>query len=90
VLIPGHTIFEKLGTVTNLEGRVQRIRPAQPPATQSPAETRVLTALAAELGAEGWGRGDPMSVNRELRAAVPAYAEAGNGGRARWVAEARV
>jgi NADH-quinone oxidoreductase subunit G len=84
VLIPGHAIFEKAGTVTNMEGRVQRIRPALPPATQAPTETRVLTALAAELGVEGWERGDPMSVNRALREALPAYAEAGIGGRAQW------
>jgi NADH-quinone oxidoreductase subunit G len=81
VLIPGHAYFEKAGTVTNLEGRVQRIRPALPPATQAPPETRVLSALAAELGAPGWP-GDPLHVNRELVAEIAAYALAGNGGRA--------
>jgi len=88
VLIPGHTVFEKLGSVTNVEGRVQRIRPALPAASSTPAETRVLTALAAQLGAEGWGAGDPLSVNRELRGALPQYAAAGNGGRALFVEEA--
>jgi NADH-quinone oxidoreductase subunit G len=86
VLIPGHTIVEKFGSVTNLEGRVQRVRPALPPATQTLTETRVLTALAAELGATDWVNGDPMSVNRALREVVPAYAAAGNGGRALWPA----
>ena len=86
VLIPGHTIVEKIGSVTSLEGRVQRVRPALPPATQTLTETRVLTALAAELGATDWATGDPMSVNRALRAALPAYAAAGNGGRALWPA----
>ena len=81
VLIPGHAYFEKAGTVTNLEGRVQRIRPALPPTTQTPAETRVLSALAAELGATGWP-GDPLHVARALGAEIPAYAQAGNGGRA--------
>jgi len=81
VLIPGHAFFEKAGTVTNVEGRVQRIRPALPPATQTPAETRILSALAAELGASGWPS-DPLRVNRELAAAIPAYGLAGNGGRA--------
>ena len=89
VLIPGHTILEKIGSVTNLEGRVQRVRPALPPATQTLTETRVLTALAAELGATDWANGDPMSVNRALRAAVGAYAAAGNGGRALWPAGSR-
>jgi NADH-quinone oxidoreductase subunit G len=87
VLIPAHAIVEKIGSVTNLEGRVQRVRPALPPATQTPPETRVLTALAAELGATDWEGGDPMSVNRALRRALPPYAEAGNGGRALWPTE---
>jgi NADH-quinone oxidoreductase subunit G len=81
VLIPGHAFFEKAGTVTNVEGRVQRIRPALPPATQTPTETRILSALAAELGAAGWP-GDPLRVNRELATDIPAYGLAGNGGRA--------
>ncbi len=81
MLIPGHAYFEKAGTVTNVEGRVQRIRPALPPATQTPTETRILSALAAELGAAGWP-GDPLQVSRELAAAIPAYGSAGNGGRA--------
>jgi NADH-quinone oxidoreductase subunit G len=81
VLIPGHTLMEKLGTVTNCEGRVQRIRPALPPATATPAETRVLSMLAAALGAEGWPV-DPARVQREIATALPAYATAGNGGRA--------
>jgi NADH-quinone oxidoreductase subunit G len=89
VLIPGHAFLEKTGTVTNLEGRVQRIRPALPPATQAPAETRVLTAIAGELGALGWDRGDAIAVNRAMREALPAYAAAGVGGRAAWAVEAR-
>ena len=64
------------------------IRPALPSVTATPAETRVLTALASELGATDWPSGDPLAVNRELRNAVPAYAAAGNGGRAVFAAEA--
>jgi len=82
VLIPGHSYFEKIGSVTNVEGRVQRIRPALPSVTATPTETRVLTALASELGAKDWPSGDPLAVSRELRSALPAYAAAGNGGRA--------
>jgi len=81
VLIPGHTLMEKAGTVTSCEGRVQRIRPALPPATATPGETRVLSMLAAALGAEGWA-GEPARISREIAATVLAYAAAGNGGRA--------
>jgi len=37
--------------------------------------------LAAALGAEGWA-GDPPRILREIAASIPAYATAGNGGRA--------
>jgi len=88
VLIPGHAIFEKAGSITNVEGRVQRVRAALPPASSTPVETRVLTTLAGELGAVGWGSGDPMAVNRVLREELPAYGAAANGGRALFAAEA--
>jgi NADH-quinone oxidoreductase subunit G len=88
VLFPGHAIFEKAGTITNVEGRVQRIRAGLPPASATPTETRVLTSLAGEMGAVGWGSGDPLAVNRLLRDAFPAYGRAGNGGRALFTAEA--
>jgi len=87
VLIPGHAIFEKAGSVTNVEGRVQRIRTALPPASATPVETRILTSIAKEMGAEEWGDGDPLAVNRVIRDALPAYAAAGNGGRALFALE---
>jgi len=87
VVIPGHAIFEKAGSVTNVEGRVQRIRTALPPASSTPTETRILSSIAAQMGAEGWGKGDPLEVNREMRDTLAAYASAGNGGRALFSAE---
>jgi NADH-quinone oxidoreductase subunit G len=90
VLFPGHAVFEKAGSVTNVEGRVQRVRAGLPPASATPVETRVLTSLAGEMGAVGWGSGDPLAVNRLLRDEFPAYGRAGNGGRALFTAEAVV
>ena len=67
-------------------------RPAHPARAAAghadPTETRILSALAAELGAGGWP-GDPLQVNRELVAAIPAYRLAGNGGRAIFEAAGR-
>jgi predicted molibdopterin-dependent oxidoreductase YjgC len=88
VLFPGHAIFEKAGTMTNVEGRVQRIRAGLPPASATPTETRVLTSIAGAMGAVGWGSGDPLAVNRLLRDEFPVYGRAGNGGRALFTAEA--
>ena len=87
VLIPGHSLMEKRGSVTSCEGRVQRIRPALPPATATPPETRVLALLAAALGAPDLPA-DPTRVQREIAASLPAYAAAGNGGRALFVGAA--
>lgn len=81
VLVPGHTYLEKAGTVTNLEGRVQRVRPALPPATLVPAELRLLKDLATHLGGEGYPT-DPGEARRLLVAALPEYGQAGIGGRA--------
>ena len=75
--------------MTNVEGRVQRIR-AGASARQSatPTETRVLTSIAGEMGAVGWGSGDPLAVNRLLRDEFLRTRRAGNGGRALFTAEA--
>jgi NADH-quinone oxidoreductase chain G len=81
VLIPGHIYMEKQGTVTNTEGRVQRIRQALPPATAVPTETRLLAMLAADLGSEGWPA-DFTQVRAAMLDAIPEYRAAGNGGRA--------
>jgi NADH-quinone oxidoreductase subunit G len=83
VLIPGHALLEKAGSVTNCEGRVQRVRQALPPASRTPPETRVLAMLAAALGAPGWP-GETMAVNLALIEALPAYRQAGNGALARF------
>jgi NADH-quinone oxidoreductase subunit G len=82
IVIPGHAFVEKAGSVTNVEGRVQRIRAALPPATQTPLETYILMMLATQLGAEDWGKSDVLSISKALGVAVPAYRSAGNGGRA--------
>jgi NADH-quinone oxidoreductase subunit G len=89
VVLPGHTYLEKQGSVTNCEGRVQRFRPALPPATAVPLETRLLAMLAGELGGQGWP-GDAVGVNRAMLEAVPAYRTAGNGGRALFTGAASV
>ncbi len=79
VLIPGHTHVEKAGTVTNLEGRVQRVRQALPPATTVPTELRVLSMLAAELGCERWPA-EVIAVTREIGLTLPAYARRATAG----------
>ena len=56
--------------------------PARAPAGHRDSSgTRVLSMLAEALGAWGWAA-EPIAVHREITSAIPAYAAAGNGGRA--------
>lgn len=80
VLIPGHAYLEKGGTVTNVEGRVQRIRPALPPVTGDPSEVTILQDLAVQLGAS-WNKMDGDAIRRQIADSVRAYGAAGVGGR---------
>jgi NADH-quinone oxidoreductase subunit G len=83
VVLPLHSFAEKEGTYTNLEGRVQRLRPAIPPIALTPPDWRMLQDLANSWEA-GWSYRQPMDVMRDIMAAVPAYAIERAGDRARW------
>jgi NADH-quinone oxidoreductase subunit G len=80
VLIPTRVACEKLGTLTNHAGRVQRVVPAVEPAWQAWSEGEVLARLGAALGLAGFdGRYDPRDVSAALARSVPAFAEASLG-----------
>jgi NADH-quinone oxidoreductase subunit G len=83
VVLPLHSFAEKEGTYTNLEGRVQRLRQALPPLAGTPADWRVIQDLANAWEA-GWDYRQPVDVMRDIIRAVPAYAIAKSGDRARW------
>ncbi len=84
VLIPGRTIVEKAGTVTNAEGRVQRVRAAVEPSLTFPTDLRTLGELAEALGTSLGVSPMATPVYEKLAAAVPAYRGAQAGMRARW------
>jgi NADH-quinone oxidoreductase subunit G len=83
VALPLHTCAEKDGTITNLEGRIQRLRTAIPPVSRTPPDWRVLQDLANSWEA-GWTYRQPAEVMRDIVAAVPAYGVLRAGERARW------
>ena len=83
VLFPGYSFLEKSGTVTNAEGRIQRIMPALPPPGSTPRDLRVMQDLARRLD-DSWMIKDESAVRRELMSNLPAYEAAGVGGRADW------
>ena len=84
VLLPGRTIAEKAGTVTNTEGRVQRVRPALQPQFAFPAELRMLGDLAAGMGVQLGVQPLAEPVFELIAAAVPGYRAARGGLRPSW------
>jgi NADH-quinone oxidoreductase subunit G len=83
VIIPGHAFTEKDGTVTNMEGRVQRIRRGID-AAWIREDWRVFQGIANHLGAS-WGYEGVDEITGELARALPSYAPALNeGGRVLW------
>ena len=84
VLLPGRTIAEKAGTVTNTEGRVQRVRAAVEPRFAFPSDLRILGDLASGLGSDLGVQPLAGPVFDLLAAAVPAYRGCQAGLRARW------
>jgi NADH-quinone oxidoreductase subunit G len=75
VIFPAVTWAEKDGTYTNLERRVQRVRPAVRPPGEARPDWRVLRDLGKRIAPNGFTFTSPTSVWQELAAAVPAYGE---------------
>jgi NADH-quinone oxidoreductase subunit G len=74
VVFPTRHAAEKLGTLTNHAGRVQRVKPAVEPGHEAYAEGEVLTRIGAALGLPGFEAGwDPRSASKEMGAVAPAF-----------------
>ena len=73
VLLPAAVWGEIDGTVTNVEGRVQRIRPSITPIGRARPLHAILDDLAVRLGVE-LGAAKPGDVAARIAAVAPAYA----------------
>jgi NADH-quinone oxidoreductase subunit G len=82
VIIPGHAFTEKDGTVTNMEGRVQRIA-AGIDAAAVREDWRVFQGIANRLGA-AWSYRATGDITADLVRALPVYAAAERGDRVIW------
>ncbi len=72
VVLPAVTFAEKEGTFTNVDRRVQRVRPAVPPPGQAKSDLWIFSSLAREMG-HHWGAISARSVNEEIRSLLPLY-----------------
>lgn len=75
VVIPALHRLEKCGTVTNADGRVQRVDPARSPGFPARAEGDVLAELARQLGLDGFAEvWDPAAVSARMSESVAEFA----------------
>jgi NADH-quinone oxidoreductase subunit G len=72
VILPGAIWGEVDGTVTNIEGRVQRIRPSLTPAGRSRPLTGILDDLSNRMGVP-LGASTLSLVSKEIATVAPAY-----------------
>jgi NADH-quinone oxidoreductase subunit G len=73
VVLPADGFSEKDGTVTNLEGRVQKVNQIAPGSGQSRPDWSILDDLARRMGVD-LGLHSAEAVNKEIAAVAPAYA----------------
>jgi NADH-quinone oxidoreductase subunit G len=73
VILPVLGFAEKEGTVTNLEGRVQKVNAIVPGAGQSRADWSILDDIARRLGGD-LGFSSAAEIAKEIASVAPAYA----------------
>ena len=73
VVIPTSTFAEKDGTYTNLERRVQLLRPALGAKGDEDTEWRTITQIARRMDAEGFDHQDSSSVFDEISGVIGDY-----------------
>jgi predicted molibdopterin-dependent oxidoreductase YjgC len=76
VVFAATSVMEKDGTLTSVEGRLQRIWQAVRPDADRAPDWRIVSDLAAAMGA-GLGYVASADVTREMLAELPAYATLG-------------
>jgi len=73
VVLPGASLSEKGGSVTNLEGRIQSFSPVVPPPGKAKPDWEILDLMTARLG-DSEPYGSLEEIRREIRQLVPMYA----------------
>lgn len=72
VILPAEGFTEKEGTVTNVEGRVQKVNHIRPGPGQSRPDWAMLDDIAHRMGSE-LGLASPEAIAKEIAKNAPAY-----------------
>ena len=73
VVLPSQTFAARRGTYTNLERRVQLLRPALGAMDEEDADWRIICQIARRMGVEGFDYSDEEQIFDELNNIVPFY-----------------
>jgi len=72
VVLPAASTFEKDGTFTNTERRIQRVRRALEPTGESLADWKIVQLIANRMGA-GWNYASAGEIMQEIASVTPQY-----------------
>ncbi|HEX3034528.1 MAG TPA: molybdopterin-dependent oxidoreductase [Thermodesulfobacteriota bacterium] len=73
VILPGASPYEKDGTFTNDEGRVQRVKKAIPPPGSAKPDWKILSLLGRNFQKEGFSYANTSQIMLEISEEIPAY-----------------
>ena len=73
VVLPSATFAEVEGTYTNLERRVQLLRPVLGPKGEEEADWRIVSRIAGRMGAPGFDFEDTESIFKEINRLLGVY-----------------
>ncbi len=82
-VLPGAALCEKMGSVTNLEGRIQTFSPIVKPPGKAKADWEILDLLAVRLGSNSPLESLPK-IRKEIQKLVPMYSGL-NGDTESWI-----
>ncbi len=74
VVLPAASFAEKNGTFVNTERRVQRVRRVIDPVGESKPDWWIISAIANEMGSEGFAYHSAEEIFNEMASLTPSYA----------------
>lgn len=74
VVLPAASFAEKNGTFVNTERRVQRVRKVVEPVGDAKPDWWIISAIANEMGAEGFAYNSAAEIFKEIASVTPSYA----------------
>ncbi len=73
VVLPAACSYEKEGTFTNTERRIQRVRKAVRPPGEARADWKIICDIARRMGSRGFDYAGPKEIMDEIAKLTPSY-----------------